>query len=366
MTTLDRYLLREILVPFLVGLGLFFVVIAFAQVLKISDSVTGLGVGGGEILQALMYSFPPLMGLLIPVSGLFATLLGVGRLAADREVVAMSAGGVSPYVLLRVPLAFGGVLAVLSAFALVEGEPWGINGLKELMSRSAQKTLAEGVRVGEFNEWVTDVMFYARGKEGGELTGVMFADRRKLGSPIVVSAERSTVAAGKDAGDIVFDLVDGSVLLYDDGSRSQRLLRFERGRYRLEVGKLVQNKFRTASLAQAKTVQELAHDIDDPATPDNKRALFTVVLHRKLALPLATLIFAALAVPLACRRTGGARARGFLYSAGIVGAYYYIGRAAELSARAGRFPPELAAWVPNAIGVVALAILLIRLKRQAA
>ena len=96
-----------------------------------------------------------------------------------------------------------------------------------------------------------------------------------------------------------------------------------------------------------------------------ERALSTITLHRKLALPLATIIFALLAVPLACRATGGARARGFLFSAGIVGAYYYLGRAVELMARSGRFDPVLAAWTPNLIGFAACVILLVRLRKSA-
>ncbi|MCK5691041.1 LptF/LptG family permease, partial [Myxococcota bacterium] len=107
MSTLDRYLLREILLPFMVGMGLFFIVVAFAQVLTISDAVTGLGISAGDILQALLYSLPPLMGILIPVSALFAVLLGVGRLASDREVIGLAALGITPYRLLRVPFLFG-------------------------------------------------------------------------------------------------------------------------------------------------------------------------------------------------------------------------------------------------------------------
>ena len=86
LKTVDRYLLREILVPFGMGLGLFFAVVSFAQLLKVADSLTGVGVSGGDLVAALCFSLPPLLGLLIPVSSLFATLLGVGRLASDREL----------------------------------------------------------------------------------------------------------------------------------------------------------------------------------------------------------------------------------------------------------------------------------------
>ena len=365
MQIFDRYLLREVALPLAIGIGLFFVVVAFGQVLQISDSVTGLGISGTEILQALMYSLPPLMGLLIPASCLFATLLGVGRMASDREVIAMSAGGVSPYSLLRVPLALGLVLAVAAGFCLVVGEPWGVRGLRDLMSRSAQRALAEGVRTGEFQQWVPGVTFVAKSKNGDDLKEVIFVDQRDTNRPIVISSRRGKVLSGAEARDLVFDLDDGVVLVEEKETGRYRVIHFERSHYRLDVGSLVSNKARTLQSVQEKDMPSLWHDARDPAQPAERRALFTVVFNRKLAVPLATIIFSLLAVPLACRAGGGARARGFLFSAGIIGGYYYLGRAAELAARAGNYNPVLAAWTPNLVGVVGLALLLLRLKRRA-
>ncbi len=365
MSTLDRYLLKEIALPFVIGLTLFFVVVAFAQVLKVSDSVTGLGVTGGEILEALMYSLPPLMGLLIPVSGLFATLLGVGRIAADREIIAFCALGTSPYRLLKVPLLIGVVLALFSAYALIAGEPWGVRGLRDLMARSAQRALASGVRSGEFQQWIPDVTFIAEGRSGQQLVNVVFADRRDDQRPLLISARRGSVLGGERANDLVFELFDGAVLLEERAEERYRLIRFERSSYRLDVGKLVGNKARTLTPVQEKDLFTLYDESQDETLKRKDRALATITLHRKLALPLATIIFALLAVPLACRATGGARARGFLFSAGIVGAYYYLGRTVELLARSGRFDAALAAWVPNLVGLAALCLLLVRLKRSA-
>ena len=366
MRTLDNYLLREIAVPFTVGLGLFFVVVAFAQVLKVSDAVTGLGITGGEILVALLYSLPPLLGLLIPVSLLFATLLGIGRVSSDREVIAMSAAGVSPYRLLRVPTALGLLLALVCAIALAEGEPWGIRGLRQLMAASAQRSLAAGVRVGEFNEWVPGVTFLAKSQVGKDLFDVVFADRRDQRRPILISARRGRIGTGERPQDIVFDLYDGAIVLHDDDSSMVRVLHFEKSLYRLDVQNLVTGKLRTATSLQEESLWQLWDESQDETRSSSERAFRTITLNRKLALPVATLLFALLAVPLAARPLGGARARGFLYSAGIVGAYYYLGRAVELAARRDSFDPTLAAWLPNLIGLTALVILLVRLPRSAA
>ena len=54
---------------------------------------------------------------------------------------------------------YGGV-GVIRHGALYDG--WGVRGLRDLMSRSAQRALASGVRTGEFQEWLPGVTFLAR------------------------------------------------------------------------------------------------------------------------------------------------------------------------------------------------------------
>ncbi|MDP7039383.1 MAG: LptF/LptG family permease [Myxococcota bacterium] len=362
MRTFDRYLLREILLPLFVGLGLFFVVVAFGQVLKISDSLTGLGVSGGRILEALLYSFPPLMGLLLPVSILFATLLGVGRFAADREVIGFASLGVSPYRLFKVPCLLGIIISMISCWAMVKGEPWGIRGLRNLMAFSAQEALAGGVRPGEFHEWVYGFTFRAEEKDGDDLKAILLADRRDADKPIVISSARGRILGGKNAQDLIFDLEDGTMLLTDAKKKASRKISFKEGQYRLNVGSLVGNKARTMRKIQEKTLGEL-WELSRHAPKEKHKRQAIILLHRKFALPLAAFIFTLLSVPLACTARGGSRARGFLFSTAIVGGYYYLGRAVELSARAGNFDPILAAWLPDIIGLVMAVILIVRFRR---
>lgn len=364
MTALDRYLLREISVPLMVGLGLFVVVLIFSQLLAIGDAVTGLGISGSDLLRALMYSLPPLLGLLLPVSLLFATLLALGRWSSDREIMALAASGVSPYRLLRVPVVMALLLGAVSAVSMAWGEPWGIRGLRGLMSRSAQRALVSGIRAGEFHEWLPGVTFLADETVNGRLLGVVFADLRDEARPLVVAAKEGTIRIGERARDVVFDLRDGTFVLRDAGKATRRVVRFDESLYRVDVDRLVGNKGRSLSRVQEKSISALVRESrEDPDL--GRRALYTVVLHRRFAIPLATLVFAILAVPLAVGSSGAARARGFLVSAGLVGGYYYVGRAAELTARAGNFNPVLAAWLPNLIGLTMALVLLFRFRRTA-
>ena len=365
MSTLDRYVLREIGVPIVVGLGLFFVVVTFVQLFTISDAVTGLGITGPDLMQALLYSLPPLTGLLLPASALFATLLAIGRMSGDREVTALSAVGVSPYRLLLVPGLVGVVLGAISCYALVVGEPWGVRGLRNLMARGAQRALASGVRADEFQEWVPGVTFLARERHGNDLIDVMLADRRDPDRGVVITAKSGVVVSGVESRDIVFNMRDGSIVVHDQSADSARVIRFDSSEYRLDVQSIVGRKAKTLPSVQAKDVPTLWRDMHDD-TMLQDRALLTVVLNRKFTLPIATIIFALLAVPLACSRTGGARARGFLYSSAIVAGYYYIGRWAELSARSGNFNALLAAWLPNILGIAGMVVMLVRFRDRAA
>ncbi|MCK5688849.1 LptF/LptG family permease, partial [Myxococcota bacterium] len=264
---------------------------------------------------------------------------------------------------LRVPFLFGFLLTLIATVTMSIGEPWGVKGLRRLMTQSAQDALARGIRPGEFVEWVPGVTFYAEERDGELLKDVVFADRRDAKKPVVISARTGRVVSGKGSRDIIFALDDGAILLRDMTSGAQRVVHFEKSRYRLDVGKLVKKKAITLTSTQAKDIPTLIEQKSDPKYRKNW-ALLTITLHRKFSVPLATLIFALLAVPLATRSSGGARARGFLYSSGIVAAYYYVGRALELAARSGKIDAVLATWTPNIVGVIALVWLLIRFKRK--
>ena len=153
-----------------------------------------------------------------------------------------------------------------------------------------------------------------KGQPAESLKNVFFTDRRDSAQGIAVSARRGKVLAGKSAREIIFELEDGNIWVQDRVAGKQRMLEFGQILYRIDVGSLVGNKARTIGAVQAKSVEDLRNAIEDPKQV-KKRALHIVTLHRKFALPVATVIFALLAVPLGCRREPGSRARSFLISA---------------------------------------------------
>lgn len=344
LRVVDRYLAREILAPLGVSLSLFFAVVSFAQVLKVSDSVTGLGIGGQDLGLALLYSLPPLLGLLLPVGVLFSVLLGIGRLASDGELLGLQTSGLSWLQLARLPLWVGAVCALLSGIAMMWGEPFGIHGLRRLMATSAERALVAGVHPERFHTWLPGVTLFARKVEGAALEEMLLADMRSPNRPVVVVAQSGDIKRSDRNHNLVIHFNEGSMMAFDENHA--RAMTFGDGGYRVDVSSLVGNKARNLSPVQELSWRDLW--VLHRSEPNlSRRALYTVVWHRKFALPLAALLFVCLAVPLGSNPAAGGRARSFLYSAAIITGYYYLGRALELEARALKFPAVLAAWSPN-------------------
>ena len=80
-----------------------------------------------------------------------------------------------------------------------------------------------------------------------------------------------------------------------------------------------------------------------------QRRIYTTELFDKIALPVTTLVFVLLGVPLAITPPRVRYNRGFLFSILIIFAYYLV-RALSLSfGETGSLAPFIAAWLPNMV-----------------
>src|SRR5688572_31721195 len=112
---LDRYVIREILPPMLLALLIFTFLLTLPPFMQHLENLLEKGVTWTTVARLLWTLVPQALGLTIPMALLVGILVGLGRLSADREAVALLACGVSPYRLLR-PI---GALAIGAAAATI-------------------------------------------------------------------------------------------------------------------------------------------------------------------------------------------------------------------------------------------------------
>src|SRR5262245_39289339 len=98
---LDRYVIRQLLVPFGLGLLVFTFLMIIPEFMKYAENYIAKGAPVITVVQVVIALLPMALGLTIPMSLLMALLVAFGRLSADREFVALQACGVSLYRLFR-------------------------------------------------------------------------------------------------------------------------------------------------------------------------------------------------------------------------------------------------------------------------
>lgn len=95
MRLIDRYLLRQIPLPFVVGLGVFVCIMLAEVAWRISGALVGSGISARTLAKFFAYSTPRAAVWSAPVGILVAVSMAMTNLERRGEVTAMRAGGVS-------------------------------------------------------------------------------------------------------------------------------------------------------------------------------------------------------------------------------------------------------------------------------
>src|SRR6266542_6099244 len=84
---LDRYVIREILPPFVIALLVFTFILIIPFILDMAEQLIAKGVPWPTLLRLTATLVPQALGLTIPMAFLIAILVALGRLSGDREIV---------------------------------------------------------------------------------------------------------------------------------------------------------------------------------------------------------------------------------------------------------------------------------------
>jgi lipopolysaccharide export system permease protein len=359
VTRLDRYLAREILLPFAAALLFLTQLLLASQILAQADVLFGGGVSPWDVARILLDLVPHLLEYVLPVAFLLGAVLGVGRLAEDREVVALSSVGVSPVRLVRVPILLGGAVALVGVFLALVAAPAGLRDARLRVDDVIRKNLQGEIRSGVFYEEIPGITLYAAsaGKDG--FRDVLIADRTNPQAPVVTFAASGRLEP--DEAGLRLLLQDGEVHREDPGARDYVVARFARAEADLRLGAALDQRNRLTGdafeLGLAETLRAASS-----GTPERRRYWHTFIW-RRVAVPIGIVALGLLAVPIAAMRRGG-RAFGYGVSLLAVVAYYALLRAGEGLGHAGTLPPWLAANLANLVVAAVAAVLLALLARR--
>src|SRR5258706_2501932 len=229
---LDRLILREILVPLGVGILAILQLLVILQLLQLNEIVFGSAVTLVDLGRLTLALAPHFLVVAVPLAFMLGVQLGIGRLANDRELIALSAAGVHPLRLYRVPIALACVLAIAVTALTRQAEPWGLRELNRVLNDVIKRNVQSGLTPGVFNDGLPRFMVYVGAQKGSNWKGVLIEDDVGDGAPLLAVAEAGHIEdAGGDA--LALRLVKGEI--HRSEPHGETVARFEEGSFLVGV-----------------------------------------------------------------------------------------------------------------------------------
>jgi LPS export ABC transporter permease LptF len=364
--TIAAYLLREVVIYTLLGLAAIIVVLVTRNLIRTLEDLVNAGFNVSDLLMIVSLLGTMLVVYALPIAFLFGVLLAIGRMAADMEITAMRACGLGLRTFMIPVLLLGLLLSGLTLRFTLETEP----AARRQMRAAIKTMLARGgvIEAGKFRRFGDDRLFYVQERDDdGRLYEIVISDRSSPKRPFMVFAKSGTITLDEEHGELVLELASGDIHVQSpaDEERYQRIA-FERFAYGVDVASLL-DKGRKRR-AKEMTMEELGRSIDRARAGDTEDLRedsidYALHWHRRIASPFAPALFGLVGVPIAMRRTRGARSMGMLWCAGLAFSYYLLLSLSEFLAIQGWFSAVTATWIPNACFAVLGVVLLLRARR---
>ena len=354
MRILDRYIVREVFRHALLGLAVFTFVFFVPKLVQLMELFVRHSGSGAQIFELFLCIFPAVFTFTLPIAVLIGVLLGLGRMSADSEIIALTALGIGRRRIL-LPV---GVLAVSGALVTLCMTLWlgpmAFHRYRTLETDLVASQISFAVQPRVFDERFPKLVLYVNdvSASGTQWHGVFLAEAGGENGSQLTLAENAIVIAEPKEGKLELHLKGGSTHEFsrEDPDRYS-VTSFGQSDWPLEVNGLVPSQPRELSNSE-RSLRELLNSRDA-----NWREA-RVELHHRLAFPVACLVFALIAVPIGAQPRRGGRAAGSLIAVVIIASYYLLSVIGTNLARQGTLPPSAGIWGANILlAILGLALL---------
>jgi LPS export ABC transporter permease LptF/LPS export ABC transporter permease LptG len=362
---LDRYLVREIVGPFLLALLVFTFVLEIPPIIQQAESLISKGVAWSVVGRALLTLLPQALSLTIPIAVLLGVLVGFARLSADREFVAMQACGVSLVRLARPVILVALVGTAATAYEVMIALPDANQTFREIAYGVVREQVETKIKPRIFFEEIPNRVIYVQDlPPGGGWRDVFLADTTRSGYTTVYFAREGRIIVDRDKRLVHVQLIDGSSHttssttpeLYENARFESIILSVDpstifpsppsRGVPEMTFAEL------RATIAEA--APRAAKDEDARKLMNAARWMWSY----KFALPATCPILALIGLALGATNRKDGKFSSFVVGLAVVLVYYVFVYGARSIASGGRLNPSWAPWIPNILMTIAGVLML--------
>jgi lipopolysaccharide export system permease protein len=214
---LNRYFLRQLVAPFFFSLAALTGFMLISQVAKKFGALVGKGLPWSVITEVFVLSLPFIIAMTLPMAVLLAVLYTFSHLAADNEITAMRANGISVYQILAPVLVWGVCMASFNLAFVDQVLPRSNARLRSLLIDIGRKKAAFGLREQVINE-VPPSKYFIRASRidaaTGRLRGITIYDVGGEASRRIIYADSGSMAYAEGQTDLSLRLFNGSIHQY--------------------------------------------------------------------------------------------------------------------------------------------------------
>ncbi|HWG48731.1 MAG TPA: LptF/LptG family permease [Candidatus Acidoferrales bacterium] len=359
MRIFTRYILKEVLSHALIGAAVFTFVIFMRDVGRLLELVVRNSAPVPSVAEIFFLIMPTALTVTIPMGVLVGILIGLSRMAADSEVTAMRASGVSVRTFLKIVTIFGFAAWIIALFNTAVLAPRSTAALADLQKSMASSQISFEVQPRVFYEDFKNYVLYVEDvstASGGALwKNVFLADITTPGAPKITIAKEAVVSSG-GANTIRLHLMNGEEHNSNINNPDQYTIQtFNEIDTSLTLPPAPRAAQEIVPVSQMSTSELLRQRFN----PNREQArLDWVEFNRRLALPTACLVLVLIGIPLGLSARKGGKGAGFVLTIALVFIYYFLYGTGLSLARNGKIPAVLGVWLANIIfGLVGAALL---------
>jgi lipopolysaccharide export system permease protein len=343
LTLADRYILSELVGPLFLSAGGFLLFMVANIVFLMVDDIVNKHIPFLPVLEMLLLRVPAILVLTFPVAMLFAGLLGLGKLAADQEIMAMRTAGISFFRLSLPVLGLSLFLVIITFITNNDIAPWSTHKSQTIVRQILERQSLPPVEPNVFIHGPNNTVFYIGGVDRAHkiLYNVMIYEPDNSPYPRLVIAKQARYD-GKH-----FFLFNGSLHEYN----AQGLTRYEASFDEMMIPvTLDPSQF----AGEEKTpfemnVKELRKEIALFKKSGISTSAMATDYYFKFSLPFGCFIAALIGIPLGVKFPRSGRFVSIALAVFLLFVYYCLFSISRALGIIGMLPPVLAAWLPNLI-----------------
>ncbi|WP_115717676.1 LPS export ABC transporter permease LptF [Gallaecimonas mangrovi] len=297
----------------------------------LSDAADG-DIPGTMVAQIIGLHLPALLVMVMPLSVFIGILLAHSRMYSEHEMPVLHACGISEWYVARVTLVVALLFAFIAGNITLWMAPWAMEQQYQLLEKAQSSSGLATLQEGRFQLTANNkAVVFIENIDDGQLDKVFVAQLPGAGEPPSVLMAKGGAVSQNEQGNDTLELNQGYRYQGEAGQAALQEIHF--GDYRMQIGEQSVQKRRRKLAALPLT--DLLGDNSVDARAE---------LQWRMALPIAVMLLALIAVPMAKTGPRQGKFAKLLPALGLFLGYLLLLLAGNRALQDGKIPISLGLW----------------------